>query len=357
MTRRVTKGVIELEWVCPNCDSRNRGSKKACENCGAPQPENVKFQRPSEEKIITDEKVVAAAKSGADIHCGFCGTRNPVTATTCSQCGGDLKEGMARQAGQVLQAAPVQPKTILCKNCGTENPSSERTCSKCGSPLPRAEIPQPAAPVQAVAAPSSVDPSAMATKRRPNWLLWGGIGAALLICCAALVMLFAVPSRSVQGTVTDVQWQTSVPVQEMQSVNYSNESGSPPSDAYNVSCHTESREVCEEKVVDTGTGYGEVVEECHDVSEQYCDYTVDEWKTLQSYDLSGNDLFPVYADPQVLTDQRVGDASKDFTVQFSTPDGSETYSPDSISEFQQFQVGSTWTLKLNAMGGVLDVVP
>lgn len=116
MTRRVTKGVIELEWVCPNCDSRNRGSKKACENCGAPQPENVKFQRPSEEKIITDEKVVAAAKSGADIHCGFCGTRNPVTATTCSQCGGDLKEGMARQAGQVLQAAPVQPKTILCKN-------------------------------------------------------------------------------------------------------------------------------------------------------------------------------------------------------------------------------------------------
>ncbi len=39
------------------------------------------------------------ASAGADIHCGFCGTRNPATATICSQCGADLKEGKARQAG------------------------------------------------------------------------------------------------------------------------------------------------------------------------------------------------------------------------------------------------------------------
>src|SRR5689334_11004060 len=138
MSRR-SKGIVELEWVCPNCDSRNRGSRKTCENCGAPQPENVKFQRASEEKLITDEKAVQAAKAGADIHCGFCGARNPATAKTCSQCGGDLAEGRKRQAGERLQAAPAQPKTVTCKNCGTENPGSERICSKCGSPLPGPE--------------------------------------------------------------------------------------------------------------------------------------------------------------------------------------------------------------------------
>lgn len=351
MTRKVSKGIVELEWVCPNCDSRNRGSKKTCENCGAPQPENVRFQRASEEKIVTDEKVVKAAKAGADIHCGFCGTRNPATATVCSQCGGDLKEGRARQAGGVMQAAPAAPKVVTCKNCGTENPGSERTCSKCGSPLPRAEAPRPA-PVQAAASAAAIP----AQKKKPNWLLFGGIGAALILCCAAFVFLFAIPSRSVQGTVTDVQWRTSVPVQEVQAVSYSNESGSPPSDAYNVSCHTESREVCEEKTIDQGNGYAEIVQECHDETEEYCDYTVDEWKTIQTYDLSGNDLLPVYADPEVFgSSQRVGNATDDFTVNFSTPDGPETYSPDSISEFQQFQIGSTWTLKLNALGGVLAV--
>ena len=83
MQRKESKGFVELEWVCPNCESSNKGSKKTCENCGAPQPENVKFQRAADEKIVTDANAVAAAEAGADIHCGFCGTRNPATASTC----------------------------------------------------------------------------------------------------------------------------------------------------------------------------------------------------------------------------------------------------------------------------------
>ena len=346
-----SKGFVELEWVCPNCDGRNKGSKKTCQSCGAPQPDNVQFQRAADEKVIADEKIAATAKAGADIHCGFCGTRNSATAVTCSQCGGDIKEGKARQAGRVLEAAPVMPKVVTCKNCGTENPSSERLCAKCGSPLPRV-TPQPApmsAQSQALSKQTSVQP------RKPNWLLFGGIGAALLLCCAAILFMFVLPSKSVQGTVTSVQWQTFVPVQEVGPVNYSHESGSPPSDAYNVSCQTESKEICEEKTIDQGNGFAEVVKECHNEDTQYCDYTVDEWKTIQTYTLSGNDTFPVYDEPGLLNDQRLGDKSEELTVSFSTPDGQETYSPGSVSEFQQFEIGSTWTLKMNAVGGVLSV--
>jgi len=68
MEKNESMGFVELEWVCPNCDSRNRGSIKTCQNCGAPQPTNVKFQRAADEKTVTDEKSLAAAKAGADIH-------------------------------------------------------------------------------------------------------------------------------------------------------------------------------------------------------------------------------------------------------------------------------------------------
>jgi len=348
MQRKESKGFVELEWVCPNCDSRNKGSIKTCNNCGAPQPDNVKFQRAADEKIITDEKVASAAKAGADIHCGFCGTRNPATAVTCSQCGGDLKEGRARQAGQELQAAPAAPKVVTCSNCGTENPGSDRVCVKCGSPLPRAANPE-------TARPSAMQTLSTAQMKKPNWLLFGGIGAFLLICCAAILFLFVFPSKSLQGSVTNVQWQTSVPVQEVQAVNYSNERGSAPSDAYNVSCQTESKEVCEDKTIDKGNGFAEVVTECHDESEQYCDYTVDEWTTIQTYTLNGNDLRPVYDSPSLTSDQRIGSRSEVLTVSFSTPDGQETYSAGSVDEFEQFQIGSIWTLKINALGRVVSV--
>ncbi|MCK6568035.1 MAG: zinc ribbon domain-containing protein [Anaerolineales bacterium] len=344
--QRKTKGVVQLEWVCPNCNGRNPGPVKTCGNCGAPQPENIQFQRAADEKLITDEKVVQAAKAGADIHCGFCGTRNPATAETCSQCGGDLKEGKARQAGQVMQAAPPAPKVIQCANCGTENPGAAKTCSNCGAPIkaPAPQTPKPAA-----------TPAAQPKPKKFNWLIAGGIGVFLLLCCGAILFMFALPSRSVEGTVSDVYWKTSVPVQEVRAVNYSNERGSPPSDAYNVSCRTESEEVCEQKTVDQGNGYAEVVEECHTVTEQYCSYTVDEWTTLQTYDLEGYDLYPEYAQPNVSSGQRIGDSSESFQVTFSTSDGEMSYSPDSLSEFQQFQPGSAWTLNLNVVGGIVGV--
>lgn len=349
MGRRRTVGYVENEWTCPNCGTRNKGSVKACENCGAPQPEDVKFELPSEQKVVKDEEAVKAARAGADIHCGFCGTRNPATAKTCSQCGGDLKEGKARAAGQTMKAPPPAPKVIKCNNCGTENPGSNSVCSNCGAALPKVAAAQSDAPKPAA---MTGKPTA---KKKTNWLLIGGILGALAICCVAAIVLFVLPTSTVVATVTTVHWETSVPVQEIQAVHYTDEKGSPPSDAYNESCRTESRDVCEQKTVDLGNGYSEVVEECHTETDQYCSYTVDEWKTIQTYSLEGNDLRPIYESPNISSDQRLGDASEEFTVTFSTDDGSKNYSPGSVSEFQQFTIGSTWNLKLNALGGVVDV--
>jgi hypothetical protein len=116
-------------------------------------------------------------------------------------------------------------------------------------------------------------------------------------------------------------------------------------------------DVCEERVVDQGNGLGEVVEDCHTVSEQYCSYTVDEWKTIQTFTLEGHDHAPVYAQPSISSGQRLGDESEDYAVIFMTEDGQKTYSPSDLSDFSQFQIGSTWTLSLNAVGSILDVNP
>lgn len=356
MTSRRTLGYIQNEWTCPNCGTRNKGGIKTCKNCGAPQPENVQFELPAEQKFVTNEEQIQDAKAGADIHCPFCGTRNPATAKTCSQCGGDLTGAKARQSGQMMQAPPASPKVITCANCGVENPGSNTVCSNCGSPLPKV------VPVQAVASP--IPPARLVAgmnvgkPKKVNMLLIGAILAFVALCCVVIGAIFFIPTKSVQATVTNVHWETSVPVQEIRAVDYNNEAGSPPSDAYDISCRNESHDVCQQKTIDKGNGYSEVVEECHTETKQYCSYTVDEWRTIQTYNMDGNDLRPIYESPNISSRQRLGNESEQLTVTFTTADGEQkTYSPDSVTEFQQFTVGSAWTLKMTSLGGITSVNP
>jgi hypothetical protein len=120
MGRRRTLGYVQNEWTCPNCSTRNKGGVKTCENCVAPQPENIQFELPSEQKFVKDEAAIKAAQAGADIHCGFCGTRNPATAETCSNTAG-IEE--AKRARPVRRWPPVQPSRQM-RQFGSENPSS-----------------------------------------------------------------------------------------------------------------------------------------------------------------------------------------------------------------------------------------
>ena len=260
-----------------------------------------------------------------------------------------MKEGRARQSGREMQREAVAAD-VKCTNCGELNPSTRTMCSKCGAPLPRvAGAPSVQGDVSLGAA--TVTPAA---KRKFPWIAVGGVVACLVVVCIGAFMLFA-PSKTVTATVSDVYWQTSMPLQEMQAVNYSDQSGSLPSDAYNVSCHTETTQVCEDKTIDKGNGYAEVVTECHDDSTQYCSYTVDEWKIIQTYTLDGHDFSPRYSQPSIANGQRLGDQTLTLTVSFTGKGEIYSYAPGNLDEFQQFTMGSAWTLHLNALGGVVSV--
>jgi ribosomal protein L40E len=337
-----SKGFIKMEWTCPNCNTRNPGPIKTCQSCGAPQPENVKFEMGTDQNFVKDEKEIEQAKKGADIHCGFCGTRNPADAKTCSQCGGDLKEGMKRQAGQQIDRSTAQAEPFVCPSCGFKNPVSTGNCAQCGAPL-GSKIAPPAAP----------------KKKMSRGMMFGIVGAViafLLVCCGAIA-LFTLPSKSVTATVDAVHWQTVANVEEEQTVRHNDETGSVPSDAYDVSCNDESKEVCEEKSVDQGNGYAEVVEDCHTETTTYCSYTVDEWTVVQSYTSEGDNLFPVWENPSIASDQRRGEDTATYTVYFVSSNDNYTYNPGTLNEFKQYDIGSEWSLSLNALGGIVSVEP
>ena len=100
---RESLGYVKLEWTCPNCGGRNPGPEKTCLSCGSPQPEDVQFEEAPDKELIQDEKELERAKAGPDIHCGFCGTRNPAGTLECSQCGADLVHGaILRRGGRRL---------------------------------------------------------------------------------------------------------------------------------------------------------------------------------------------------------------------------------------------------------------
>ena len=62
MTTRRTLGYVQNEWICPNCNTRNKGGSKTCSNCGAPQPENVQFELPTEQQFVTEQEQIKAAQ-------------------------------------------------------------------------------------------------------------------------------------------------------------------------------------------------------------------------------------------------------------------------------------------------------
>ncbi len=360
-----------MEWSCPNCGTKNPGLVKTCRACGNPQPENVQFEQAQAADLLKDEQKIAAAQAGADVHCPYCGTRNPATATQCSQCGGDLMDGAKRTSGQVLGAfgtpgAPVP--TLKCPSCGVDNPGVRANCQSCGAMLR-----QPAAKP----APSAKNPSGAATKAtgqknpvgvfRP-WMALPIIGF-LLMCCLVIGIVF-LRTETVTGTVSKLAWQRSVEIEARRDVNRSDWRDEIPSDGKVKSCSEKlydtvsdpvagAKEVCGTPyTVDTGSGAGKVVQDCqYEIYKDYCEYTVKDWTVVDTAVARGADLNPFWPQFQLNSGEREGSRQESYTVYFETTDGVKEYSVDDPVTFAMFEPDSQWSLQVNALGGVNSVAP
>lgn len=354
-------GFVELQWKCPRCGSLNPGPKQVCEKCGAPQPKDVKFEQAPHQQLIKDGAKKDQATAGPDIHCPYCGTRNPAGTEECRQCGGDLSEGALREAGQVVGAYSFSPPiTINCPRCGTENPDTAKNCSSCGASL--AQAPDSETPV--------VKTSASA-KKTPVWIFIAI--AATVVVCAGIVLLMVLSNRTkgTTGIVESVRWERTIPIEALVPVENESWQDQIPDEAVVGACREEIRSIEAEPVpnsvevcgtpytVDTGSGYGEVVQDCeYQVYDEICSYTVEEWRQVDTAVITGSDNQPVWPEPILNAGQRIGqNRSENYVIVFSSGDKTFTFTTSNLSLYQQAEIGEQWGLNVNTFGKLISVEP
>ena len=319
-------GFVPLIWTCAYCETQNPGPIKTCTSCGAPQPEDVDFTRVDEEtfNFIKDEALIRMAQAGPDIHCPYCGTRNLSTAKTCSNCGGDLSMGgKARETGKVVQTTTEAAQTP----------------------------------------PPTPEPTQKTSSGKKGIFLVIGL-VAIIACVVATIMLFF-NTDDINATVTDRSWQRSIIIESYQTVSRSDWSDEIPAGAEVGSCAlkyrytsdepvTNATEVCGETYVeDTGTGIGEVVQDCtYEVYDDYCDYTILDWVSVGTVSDSGEFSSPEWPSPALTSDQRLGQREESYTIVFRGDGETYTYTTENVDLFLSAEPGSKWTLSINQLGGI-----
>jgi hypothetical protein len=120
-----------------------------------------------------------------------------------------------------------------------------------------------------------------------------------------------------------------------------------------------SKEVCGTPyTVDTGSGYGEVVQECqYQVYEDWCDYTVQQWQVVDTVTLEGKDVNPLWPVPQLGPGQREGSREERYKCMFNADGDALTYNTSNATTFALCEVGTRWVLKVNTFNSVTGLEP
>jgi ribosomal protein L40E len=321
MARKVL-GYIQLIWTCSYCGTKNPGAIKSCTQCGSPQAPDIQFEKVDAESFdfIKDEALIRMAQKGADKHCPYCGTRNNIDAETCLKCGGDLTiDAKVRESGATIETRANNQKSF-------------------------------------------------APQKRPQPFLI----IILLVVIVGFVFLIRNLARTdqVSAVVSAVSWQRSQVIEAYQRVERKGWEDAIPSDATLVSCELQYRydseasrpiatEVCGEPyTIDTGTGLGQVVQDCvYRVYENYCTYTIMDWLPVETLVTSGVDLSPYWPTFELANDQRTGNRTERYEITYSAAGDSFTYSTTNESLYLQAQPGSSWLLEFNQFNSVISAEP
>jgi hypothetical protein len=358
-----TLGYVEMEWTCQRCGTKNPGLQKTCKACGAAMPVEQQFEKPVEGQLIADKEKLEEAKKGADIHCPFCGTRNTGDAKTCVNCGGDLTKGQKREAGQVVGAyAPHSNVKVKCPACGTENTASASHCVSCGRPLgSSAHAPAPAAP------------AARPATKMPAWLpIVGGFVLLLCLCGLGFFIFQSFNTTDTVATVQSVRWLRTIGIEARAPVDKQDWADRLPSEAEVGRCELRKREVQSQPdpnrrsdkvcgtpyTIDEGNGVSRVVQDCqYEIYDDFCEYTVMEWREVERMEARGGDLSPRWPLVNLANGQREGQRNEQYEILFATDGQTYVFTVNDEQTFAQFTAGSRWTLKVNGFGAVTDVEP
>ncbi len=95
-------------WRCTSCSHRNRGRDLVCAQCGSPKDGTESYEMPGDVSgAVTDEKLLAIARGGANWSCRYCGSDVRRRDGACGRCGA----GEVAAAGAVV-AARSRPRSL-----------------------------------------------------------------------------------------------------------------------------------------------------------------------------------------------------------------------------------------------------
>lgn len=347
--------IREGKWKCTYCDVMNLGRDLKCTACGAVRDQDVVFIYDENAAQVVDEAELARANAGADWLCETCGTSNPNTRNECRQCSAPRGSSQSRPE-QMVETPPLPPP-----------------------PIP--------------------PPSSSNAKR----FLGGCLGlSAIVLFLFGVVMLYFTHSNEYQLTVTNVQWQRSVEVENLRTVTEQSWSDQVPSGARVISRHSEfyrtehiqvgthpvTKTITEKvqvgtKKVKTGTknlgnGYFKDIYEDKPVYENrsrtqtvqeptYIDqpvykdkvtYQVDRWQPSGSQQSQGQDNSPLWPKINEGATTRAGKRTEKYSVTFKNNKTGAIVSYEvPLTEFTQLVPSSAWRITINNFGTIKEIKP
>jgi hypothetical protein len=185
-----------------------------------------------------------------------------------------------------------------------------------------------------------------------------------------VIILSLLPSGEVKATVQSVSWERSVAVEALQNVTGEAWLDEIPAGASTGACIEKVRSTQDEPAprsvevcgtpytVDTGTGYGEVVQDCvYEVYGDWCKYVVRDWVVVDTWVESGSDFNPVWPDVGAWADRRAGEREEKYRVVFATENETYTRAFSDVARWQRFTIGSRWVLEINKLGSIKSIEP
>lgn len=380
MTRHIKRTwKVENTWKCSSCGLVNRGRNMKCQNCGSPKEQHEKYDTSKNltAPAVTDSTLLQQANAGPNWECEYCRGSVRNLYGECQNCGGPKTT-----EAQTHSAVPKQKKAETKQT--TINDGGYRTAPKYISSSIQSS---------ALSNFDSIPPKARVNMKTFGLVLLGGVVLSSFI--GLMVFLFMPHEEHVH--VSQINWTYQAHLQQRVTRSGSGWDDGMPSGAFDVSCSTRQRGTerchphdcnphrdpydcnphdcschshCEDdengfssctETCDTcyDTCYETVYDTCYDscpVYDDWCDYNYYEWPTIRTETLSGNDhemLEPTLeTNPSAPAPQRVI-REHHFSVIFINEDGeSWTYNPDSVVEYNRFNIGARWLIEVNHVGNV-----
>ncbi|MFZ3071014.1 MAG: hypothetical protein WA110_07840, partial [Anaerolineaceae bacterium] len=215
-------------------------------------------------------------------------------------------------------------------------------------------------------------PAQPAQPQRPSTGVIIALVLVVLVVCVmgGIFLSKMTQTDQISASVSAVEWERRVLLEAYQEVSDSDWASSIPQDASVSSCTQQYRydsdtpkpnsvEVCGEPyTIDTGTGIGQVVQDCvYQVYEDYCSYTIMSWTVIDTLTTSGSDLTPAWPSASLTESQRFGSQEESYAIYFTSGDNTYTYTTSDSDLYSQAQRGSLWNLEVNQYGSVASAQP